>query len=45
MVKLVGGVGAVALIAWAAYAFNVTSIGLGLIPIARCCWASGGQSR
>jgi ABC-2 type transport system permease protein len=41
MVKLVGGVGAVALIAWGAYAFNVTSIGLGLIPIAALLLAIG----
>jgi ABC-2 type transport system permease protein len=41
MVKLVGGVGAVALIAWAAYAFNVTTIGFGLIPIAALLLAIG----
>jgi ABC-2 type transport system permease protein len=34
LVKLVLGVGAVALIAWLAYAFNITSLGLGLIPVA-----------
>jgi ABC-2 type transport system permease protein len=33
LVKLVGGVGAVALIAWGAYAFDITTVGLGLIPI------------
>jgi ABC-2 type transport system permease protein len=34
LVKLVAGVGVVALIAWIAYAFKITSIGVGLIPIA-----------
>jgi ABC-2 type transport system permease protein len=34
LVKLVAGVGAVALIAWTAYAFNVTTIGFGLVPVA-----------
>jgi ABC-2 type transport system permease protein len=34
LVKLVGGVGAVALIAWLAYAFNITSLGWGLLPVA-----------
>jgi len=34
LAKLVAGVGAVALIVWGAYAFNITSIGLGMIPIA-----------
>ncbi|GLL02816.1 ABC transporter permease [Dactylosporangium matsuzakiense] len=34
LVKLVAGVGAVALIAWVAYAFNITAIGLGLVPVA-----------
>jgi ABC-2 type transport system permease protein len=32
-VRLVGGLGMVALAAWALYAFNVTSAGWGLIPI------------
>ncbi len=41
LVKLVAGVGAVALIAWAAYAFNVGSIGIGLIPIAALLLATG----
>jgi ABC-2 type transport system permease protein len=43
LLKLVAGVGTVALIAWAAYSFSITSIGLGLIPIAllllACGWA------
>jgi ABC-2 type transport system permease protein len=43
LLKLVAGVGAVALIAWAAYAFSITSVGWGLIPIAllllACGWA------
>ncbi|MDX6256062.1 MAG: type transport system permease protein [Frankiales bacterium] len=34
LVKLVAGVGAVAAIAWASYAFHVTSLGWGLVPIA-----------
>lgn len=34
LLKLVMGVGAVALIAWLAYSFSITSIGFGLIPIA-----------
>jgi len=34
MVKLVLGVSTVALIAWFAYAFSITSLGLGLIPVA-----------
>src|SRR6266536_6316503 len=34
LVKLVGGVGAVALIAWLAYACKITSLGWGLIPVA-----------
>jgi ABC-2 type transport system permease protein len=41
LVKLVGGVGAVALIAWGAYAFNVTSMGFGLIPVAALLLACG----
>jgi ABC-2 type transport system permease protein len=34
LVKLVAGVGCVALIAWLAYSFSITSVGFGLIPIA-----------
>src|SRR4029453_10631995 len=34
LVKLVAGVGAVALLAWGAYAFNVGSLGWGLVPVA-----------
>jgi len=34
LVKLAAGVGAVALIAWLAYAFQITSLGLGFVPIA-----------
>lgn len=41
LAKLVAGVGAVALIAWFAYAFNVTSIGVGLLPIATLLLAIG----
>jgi ABC-2 type transport system permease protein len=41
LVKLVLGVGAVALIAWVAYAFSITSVGLGLIPIAVLLLAVG----
>ncbi|MBO0867686.1 MAG: ABC transporter permease [Micromonosporaceae bacterium] len=41
LVKLVFGVGAVALIAWLAYAFKVTSVGFGLIPIAALLLAVG----
>jgi len=43
LAKLVAGVGAVALIAWGAYAFDVTSMGVGLLPVAAlllaCGWA------
>lgn len=41
LVKLVLGVGAVALIAWVAYAFNISSIGFGLLPIAVLLLAIG----
>jgi ABC-2 type transport system permease protein len=41
LVKLVAGVGVVSGIAWLAYAFDVTSIGLGLIPIAALLLATG----
>jgi len=41
MVKLVLGVGAVALIAWLAFAFNVTSLGFGLLPVAALLLAVG----
>jgi ABC-2 type transport system permease protein len=41
MVKLVLGVGAVALIAWVAYAFRITSLGFGLIPVAVLLLAIG----
>jgi ABC-2 type transport system permease protein len=41
LVKLVLGVGAVALIAWLAYAFSITSLGLGLIPVAALLLAVG----
>jgi ABC-2 type transport system permease protein len=41
MVKLVLGVGAVAVIAWFAYAFSITSLGLGLIPVAALLLAVG----
>src|SRR5204863_5352547 len=34
MAKLVMGVGVVSLIAWFAYAFRITSLGFGLIPVA-----------
>lgn len=41
--KLFAGVGAVAVIAWVAFAFNITSMGFGLIPVAAillaCGWA------
>ncbi len=33
LVKLVAGVGTVALIAWGAYAFDITTVGVGLVPI------------
>jgi ABC-2 type transport system permease protein len=41
MVKLLLGVGAVALIAWFAYAFSITSLGFGLIPVAVLLLAVG----
>jgi ABC-2 type transport system permease protein len=34
LAKLVAGVGAVALLAWSAYAFDVTTMGVGLLPVA-----------
>jgi ABC-2 type transport system permease protein len=41
LVKLIGGVGAVALVAWVAYAFNITGVGFGLLPIAALLLAIG----
>ena len=41
LVKLVFGVGAVVLVAWLGYAFDVTSIGPGMIPIAALLLAIG----
>jgi ABC-2 type transport system permease protein len=41
LVKLVLGVGAVALIAWVAYAFKITALGWGLIPVAALLLAVG----
>jgi ABC-2 type transport system permease protein len=41
LLKLVAGVGVVSMIAWLAYAFEITSIGLGLIPIAALLLAIG----
>ncbi|MDT4989105.1 MAG: type transport system permease protein [Micromonosporaceae bacterium] len=41
LLKLVAGVGVVSMIAWLAYAFDITSIGLGLIPIAGLLLAIG----
>ncbi len=41
LVKLVLGVGAVALIAWLAYAFSITSLGFGLLPVAALLLAVG----
>jgi ABC-2 type transport system permease protein len=41
LAKLVAGVGVVALIAWLAYAFSITSIGVGLLPIAALLLAIG----
>jgi ABC-2 type transport system permease protein len=41
LVKLVAGVGAVALIAWAAYAFKITALGWGLVPVAALLLAVG----
>ena len=41
LVKLVLGVGAVALIAWLAYAFRITSLGFGLLPVAALLLAVG----
>jgi len=41
LVKLVAGVGTVAFIAWIAYSFNITTVGLGLIPIALLLLAVG----
>jgi ABC-2 type transport system permease protein len=41
MVKMVLGVGAVALIAWVAYAFKITSLGFGLLPVAALLLAIG----
>jgi ABC-2 type transport system permease protein len=41
MVKLVVGVGAVALIAWTVYAFQITSLGFGLLPVVALLMAIG----
>lgn len=41
LVKLVLGVGTVALIAWLAYAFSITSLGFGLLPVAALLLAVG----
>jgi ABC-2 type transport system permease protein len=41
LIKLVAGVGAVALIAWLAFAFNVTTIGPTLIPIVALLMITG----
>ncbi|MFL6111566.1 MAG: ABC transporter permease [Catenulispora sp.] len=41
MVKLVLGVGAVAIIAWLAFAFKITSLGFGLLPVAALLLAIG----
>src|SRR2546430_5720467 len=41
LVKLFLGVGAVALIAWVAYAFSIISLGFGLIPVAALLLATG----
>jgi ABC-2 type transport system permease protein len=43
LLKIVAGVGAVALVCWFAYAFSIGSIGMGLLPVAAllmsCGWA------
>jgi ABC-2 type transport system permease protein len=41
LTKLVAGVGAVALIAWLAYAFAITKVGLALIPIGALLLVTG----
>jgi len=41
LVKLVVGVGAVALIAWTVYAFHITSLGFGLLPVVVLLMAIG----
>lgn len=41
LVKLVAGVSAVALIVWAGYAFNITGVGWGLLPVAALLLAIG----
>lgn len=41
LVKLVVGVGAVALIAWTVYAFKITSLGFGLLPVVLLLMAIG----
>ena len=41
LAKLVMGVGVVALAAWALYAFDVTSLGLGLVPVMAILLAGG----
>jgi len=41
LVKLVVGVGAVALIAWTVYAFHLTSLGFGLLPVVALLMAIG----
>jgi ABC-2 type transport system permease protein len=41
LVKLVAGVGGVALIVWLGYAFNITGVGWGLLPVAALLLAIG----
>jgi ABC-2 type transport system permease protein len=41
LVKMVAGVGAVALIAWALYAFSITSMGFALLPVAALLMVAG----
>jgi ABC-2 type transport system permease protein len=41
LAKLLGGVGVVALLAWATYAFDITTLGLGLVPVAALLLAIG----
>lgn len=41
LAKLVGGVGVVAALAWMAYAFDLTALGVGLLPVATLLLAIG----
>ena len=45
MVKLVAAVGGVTLIVWGAFAFQISSIGFSMVPVAALLLVVGGRSR